>query len=195
MAQTRARTHPGVLDTQKWLLSLFHTSDPTSPVSISTPISYYDRLRIRHPGDAVFALGPHIDGGSLERWEDPGELRTASRFSPRRLGALRAGGRQRKDPIFSPEFLSVPSNLVLVRSARLSYLSLIAFSFNAGFRSCFRGILAGGPDPHVRHDPWDLTPRLNANTDLYSGSGQCSVFRMFQGESGRGAYSRRVELL
>ncbi|KAG0659617.1 hypothetical protein C6P46_005108 [Rhodotorula mucilaginosa] len=121
VAQTRARTHPGVLDTQKWLLSLFHTSDPTSPVSISTPISYYDRLRIRHPGDAVFALGPHIDGGSLERWEDP------------------------------------------------------------GFRSCFRGILAGGPDPHVRHDPWDLTPRLNANTDLYSGSGQCSVFRMFQG--------------
>ena len=90
VAQTRARTHPGVLDTQKWLLSLFHTSDPNSPVSISTPISYYDRLRIRHPGDAVFALGPHIDGGSLERWEDPGELRTASVFSLGRLGALRA---------------------------------------------------------------------------------------------------------
>lgn len=89
VAQTRARTHPGVLDTQKWLLSLFHTSDPNSPVSISTPISYYDRLRIRHPGDAVFALGPHIDGGSLERWEDPGKL-PASICSPRRLGALQA---------------------------------------------------------------------------------------------------------
>ncbi|GAA5993221.1 hypothetical protein JCM10908_004515 [Rhodotorula pacifica] len=121
VAQTRARTHPGLLGTQKWLLSLFHTSDASSPVSISTPISYYDRLRMRHPGDAVFALGPHIDGGSLERWED------------------------------------------------------------AGFRSCFKGIFAGGPDPQVRHDPWDLSPRLNANTDLYGGSGQCSVFRMFQG--------------
>lgn len=52
-----------------------------------------------------------------------------------------------------------------------------------GFRSCFRGILAGGSDPHVRHDPWDLTPRLDAKTDLYGGSGQCSVFRMFQGAS------------
>ncbi|EER41283.1 DUF1479 domain-containing protein [Histoplasma capsulatum H143] len=35
------------------------------------PSSYADRFRIRNPGDAKFALGPHIDGGSLERWEDP----------------------------------------------------------------------------------------------------------------------------
>lgn len=70
---------------------------------------------------------------------------------------------------------------------------------NTGFRSCFRGILAGGPDPHVRHDPWDLTPRLNANTDLYSGSGQCSVFRMFQGQSSflspAGLFYNEFELL
>jgi len=70
--QTQARTHPGVLGTQKALLALFHTSSPDSPVSVNTPISYYDRLRIRFPGDAIFALGEHIDGGSLERWEDPG---------------------------------------------------------------------------------------------------------------------------
>ncbi|GAA5929740.1 hypothetical protein JCM3775_006539 [Rhodotorula graminis] len=119
--QTQARTHPGVLGTQKALLSLFHTSSPDSPVSVKTPISYYDRLRIRFPGDAIFALGEHIDGGSLERWEDP------------------------------------------------------------GFRSCWREILAGGPEPHERHDPWDLSPRLDAKTSLYPSSGQCSVFRMFQG--------------
>jgi len=35
-------------------------------------MSYFDRLRIRHPGDSSFRLGPHIDGGSLERWEDHG---------------------------------------------------------------------------------------------------------------------------
>jgi hypothetical protein len=34
-------------------------------------LTYADRLRIRNPGDAKFALGPHSDGGSIERWEDP----------------------------------------------------------------------------------------------------------------------------
>jgi hypothetical protein len=33
-------------------------------------LTYADRLRIRHPSDAKFALGPHMDGGSVERWED-----------------------------------------------------------------------------------------------------------------------------
>ncbi|KAK7036527.1 hypothetical protein VNI00_011724 [Paramarasmius palmivorus] len=70
-AQTKARTHPAVLDTQRYLLSLWHKSDPNSEVDLSTPISYFDRLRIRLPGDTVFTLGPHCDGGSIERWEDP----------------------------------------------------------------------------------------------------------------------------
>ncbi|GAA6008226.1 hypothetical protein JCM10207_000045 [Rhodosporidiobolus poonsookiae] len=121
ISQTRARSHPALMSTQRFLLSLFHTSDPSSPVSIHSPISYYDRLRIRKAGDSVFALGAHVDGGSLERWEDP------------------------------------------------------------AFRSCFREILKGGPQPHTRHDSWDLTPRLEAKTDLYNGAGQCSVFRMWQG--------------
>ncbi|GAA5821091.1 hypothetical protein JCM11251_001957 [Rhodosporidiobolus azoricus] len=122
VSQTRARSHSALMQTQRFLLSLFHTSDPNTPVSVTNPVSYYDRLRIRPPGDAVFALGPHIDGGSLERWEDP------------------------------------------------------------SFRSCWRGILAGGPDPVGQQDSWDLTPRLDAVTDLYgNGNGQCSVFRMFQG--------------
>src|SRR5207237_7227344 len=34
-------------------------------------LPYADRFRIRQPGDAGFALGAHIDGGSVERWEDP----------------------------------------------------------------------------------------------------------------------------
>ncbi|GAA6025137.1 hypothetical protein JCM10207_006248 [Rhodosporidiobolus poonsookiae] len=121
IGQTEARTHPGLLGTQQALLNLFRTSSPTSPVSIGTPISYYDRVRIRLPGDAVFMLGPHVDGGSLERWEDP------------------------------------------------------------AFRSCFGEILRGGPLPHVRHDAWNITPRLDARTNLYNGGGQTSVFRLFQG--------------
>ncbi|RDB20698.1 Uncharacterized protein YbiU [Hypsizygus marmoreus] len=74
IGQVKARSHPALVETQKFLLSLWHASDPStaSEISLSTPISYFDRLRIRQPGDSKFALGPHIDGGALERWEDPG---------------------------------------------------------------------------------------------------------------------------
>jgi hypothetical protein len=33
---------------------------------------YADRVRIRQPSDDGFALGPHVDGGSVERWEPEG---------------------------------------------------------------------------------------------------------------------------
>lgn len=76
-AQIRARSHPALLTTQKALLRLWHNSAPpsadlSSAVSLRTPISYFDRLRIRPPGPSVFALGPHVDSGGVERWEDPG---------------------------------------------------------------------------------------------------------------------------
>lgn len=67
--QLAARSHPRALAAQRALLSLFSVP-PSAEVSL-TPISYADRLRVRHPGDAKFALGPHMDGGSVERWEDP----------------------------------------------------------------------------------------------------------------------------
>lgn len=70
--QIQARTHPSILSTHRFLLSLWHTSNPNTPISLDTPLSYFDRLRIRQPGDAKFTLGPHVDGGSVERWEDPG---------------------------------------------------------------------------------------------------------------------------
>jgi Protein of unknown function (DUF1479) len=70
-SQLRARSHPSTLQTTTWLnTAFFHTRDP-SVISLSRQLSYADRLRIRHPGDAKFALGPHVDGGGLERWEIP----------------------------------------------------------------------------------------------------------------------------
>ena len=54
------------------MTSLWHASDPNTPISLQTPLLYADRLRIRQPGDAKFALGPHQDGGSVERWEAGG---------------------------------------------------------------------------------------------------------------------------
>lgn len=54
--QLAARSHPNVLKASKLLLSLFR-SNPSDAVSLDTPITYADRLRIRLPGDAKFALG------------------------------------------------------------------------------------------------------------------------------------------
>jgi len=67
--QLAARSHPRALAVQRALLSLF-SKPPQAEISLITPVTYADRLRIRHPGDAKFALGPHMDGGSVERWED-----------------------------------------------------------------------------------------------------------------------------
>ncbi|GAB1317781.1 DUF1479-domain-containing protein (Fragment) [Madurella fahalii] len=71
--QVRARGHPRLLRAQTALMtSLWRASDGASAVSLRTPLCYADRLRIRRPGDARFALGPHQDGGSVERWEEDG---------------------------------------------------------------------------------------------------------------------------
>lgn len=68
-AQVRARAHPNLRQACNFINSLFH-ADPTAKILLNQNISYADRLRIRQPGDAMFSLGPHVDGGSLERWED-----------------------------------------------------------------------------------------------------------------------------
>lgn len=70
--QVRARSHPNMLETQRFLMSLWHSSASDAMISQIHPLTYADRVRIRQPGDAGFALGPHVDGGSVERWEDNG---------------------------------------------------------------------------------------------------------------------------
>lgn len=60
-----------MLKTQRFLMSYWH-SDSKTPISTQHPTSYADRFRIRLPGDAKFALGPHVDGGSIERWDERG---------------------------------------------------------------------------------------------------------------------------
>lgn len=71
-SQVQARAHPNMLKAQKFAMSHWHSSNPTAPISTSQPLTYADRLRLRQPGDVGFALGPHIDGGSVERWEPTG---------------------------------------------------------------------------------------------------------------------------
>jgi hypothetical protein len=50
--------------------SFLHAS-PSTNISLKEKIMYVNRLRIRQPVDAQFALGPHVDGDGIERWEDP----------------------------------------------------------------------------------------------------------------------------
>ncbi|KAI9839403.1 MAG: hypothetical protein M1837_002090 [Sclerophora amabilis] len=71
-SQVRARAHPNLLATQRFLMSFWHSNNPEALISTSHPLAYADRLRIRQPGDSGFALGPHVDGGSVERWEEGG---------------------------------------------------------------------------------------------------------------------------
>lgn len=90
--QLEARSHPRAMAVQRALLNLFSGSD--GPAA-KQPLAYADRLRVRHPGDSRFALGPHMDGGSVERWEDPAyrsvyrDILTGNweQFNPFELGA------------------------------------------------------------------------------------------------------------
>ena len=87
--QVEARQHPNVYAT---LVALNHIwsqgSDKVSSsvenessedsdliaragVDLDTVYTYGERLRIRQPFDTSFRLGPHMDGGSIERFEDP----------------------------------------------------------------------------------------------------------------------------
>ncbi|KAJ7671456.1 hypothetical protein DFH06DRAFT_116359 [Mycena polygramma] len=71
-AQVQARAHPNMLAVSAWLNRLYHVTSgqKLDGVDLATPLSYADRFRIRHPGVAWDRHPPHIDGGSIERWED-----------------------------------------------------------------------------------------------------------------------------
>ncbi|EMC98799.1 hypothetical protein BAUCODRAFT_380681 [Baudoinia panamericana UAMH 10762] len=71
-SQVKARSHPNLIKAQRFLMEFWHSKDPNALISSSHPLIYADRLRMRLPGDAKFALGPHVDGGSCERWEEEG---------------------------------------------------------------------------------------------------------------------------
>jgi hypothetical protein len=72
--QVEARAHPNVLGASAFLNSLY-TEDPTitkdekNTADLMTPLSYADRFRLRRPGGPWDNHPPHVDGGSIERWQ------------------------------------------------------------------------------------------------------------------------------
>lgn len=71
--QVQARSHSNVLATTVWLNNIYHVkgNEDLEGVDLSVPLSYADRFRIRHPGGDWSSFPPHIDSGSIERWDDP----------------------------------------------------------------------------------------------------------------------------
>ncbi|KAI4102957.1 MAG: hypothetical protein L6R37_004107 [Teloschistes peruensis] len=104
-SQILARAHPNILRAQAFLMSHWRSADNSSLISTSNPLSYADRLRIRAQGDTKFALGPHIDGGSCERWEEDGYGRGAV------YNAIMAGNWEEYDPWEASCRLPVKSDL------------------------------------------------------------------------------------
>ncbi|KAK0472078.1 DUF1479-domain-containing protein [Armillaria novae-zelandiae] len=70
--QIEARAHPNMLEVSTWLNQIYHYDGELERdgVDLSEPLSYADRLRMRHPGVQWDIHPPHIDGGAIERWED-----------------------------------------------------------------------------------------------------------------------------
>ncbi|KAG9225114.1 hypothetical protein CCMSSC00406_0007475 [Pleurotus cornucopiae] len=71
--QLAARSHPNMLAASTWFNNLFHSKSGQNidGVDMSAPLTYADRVRIRPPGRWPNALPPHVDGATLERWEEP----------------------------------------------------------------------------------------------------------------------------
>jgi len=66
--QLKARHHTNMVKVQKALLNLWNKREGLDDtVNLNQPLTYNDRLRFRKPNTNV-KLGPHWDGGSLQRW-------------------------------------------------------------------------------------------------------------------------------
>jgi hypothetical protein len=74
--QMQARQSEELARTRRWLNRLWDVDQDGTPVfDPDHETTYADRVRQREPGDASLGLSPHCDGGSVERWIDPGYRR------------------------------------------------------------------------------------------------------------------------
>jgi hypothetical protein len=71
--QMLARQSPELARARQWLNRLWNFTHEGQPVfNPDQELTYVDRVRQRQPGDATLGLSPHCDGGTIERWIDPG---------------------------------------------------------------------------------------------------------------------------
>jgi len=71
--QIEARQSIALAETRGFLNHLWrHRHDGEAAFDPDRECAYADRIRRREPGDVSFGLSPHMDGGSVERWIEPG---------------------------------------------------------------------------------------------------------------------------
>jgi len=71
--QMEARQSPELARVRRWLNRLWDFEHAGKQVfNPDLECTYSDRVRQRQPGDKTLGLSPHTDGGSIERWIDPG---------------------------------------------------------------------------------------------------------------------------
>ncbi|HMG49404.1 MAG TPA: YbiU family protein [Inquilinus sp.] len=100
--QVEARQHPNMAAARRFLNRLWRFADTGDEATAGKlffdpdrEVAYADRVRRRQPGDTTLGLSPHMDGGSIERWLDPGYRRVYRRIF--------TGDWERHDP-FDGEF-------------------------------------------------------------------------------------------
>ena len=70
-SEVDARHHPNMIVLQKALMGLWTKKTGLDDcVDLTKPLTYNDRLRMRHP-DKKSNLPAHMDSGTLSRWADP----------------------------------------------------------------------------------------------------------------------------
>jgi hypothetical protein len=71
--QVQARQATSMSNTRSWINSLWKWQSPNGHYfHPDRDCTYADRIRQREPGDNTLGLSPHVDGGTIERWLDPG---------------------------------------------------------------------------------------------------------------------------
>ena len=105
-AQTEARQSGEMAAARRWLNRLwdFRGDDGEPVFNPDRECVYADRIRRRRPGDNTPGLPNHVDGGSVERWLDPGfraVYREALSGDWRMHNPFRAAGRPEAEEIRS----------------------------------------------------------------------------------------------
>lgn len=104
--QMLARQSEELALTRRWLNRLWNPTHQGSDLfNADLERTYADRVRMREPGDATLGLSPHVDGGSIERWIDPGYRQVYDavyRGDIARYRAFDAAGRPEAREIPSP---------------------------------------------------------------------------------------------
>lgn len=167
-AQVRSRAHPGVLEAQRFMMSLWETA-PDDRLATQRPVTYADRIRIH--GNAG---GTASSGGAAG---PPGQLGIG--LGP---GSGSASGSHVSAPPTKPQtaedwITSLQSSagiIAQVDNGSLERWEPDGYQRSRTYDSIFHGRWEA-------YDPWQCASRVSATMDLYNGYGACTIFRMFQG--------------